>query len=347
MRQSSHLLLSALPACVAAVALLLGGSPERLEAQNRYRVIRTENFRRDPTGSAALLATVNAGVELRAESVEGRWVQVVLEGWIWARSMEETDREGYALVVAARDGENLRTEPNGRIVARVSSGALFEEVERRPGWVRVRRVGWMFGPSLERLGGAPASQRGAEPPRTAPPVTPPSEPVLDRAVTADRTALHRAPNGDSAGVLIPDAPVRVIARSGEWVRIQFEAWVRETDLRPSTPGVLVGVTGAEVRARPEEFHGKLVQWIVQFIAVQDADEVRRDIPTGQRYMLARGPLPETGFVYVILTDEQVGQLARMEPLTELIIVGQVRVGRSHYLGNPVLSLVEMVRRRDK
>ncbi len=346
MRQSSHLL-SALPACVVIVALLCGGTAARLEAQSRYRVMRTENFRREPTGTAPLLATVNAGVEMRAESVDGRWVQVVLEGWIWARSMEETNREGYDLIVAARDGENVRNEPNGRILARASSGALFAEAERRPGWVRVRRVGWMFGPSLEQLGGAPAAQRRADPPRAAPVGAPPAEPVLDRAVTADRTALHRAPGGDSAGVLSPDAPVRIIARSGEWVRVQFEAWARETDLRPSTPGVLVGVTGAEVRARPAEFQGKLVQWIVQFIAVQDADEVRRDIPTGQRYMLARGPLPETGFVYVVLTDEQVGQLAKMEPLTELIIVGQVRTGRSHYLGNPILSLVEMARRRDK
>ncbi len=345
MRQSSHLL-SALPPCLVAVALCLGGVTERLEAQSRYRVIRTENFRREPTGTAPLLATVNAGVEMRAESVDGRWVQVILDGWIWGRSLEVTDREGYELVVGARDGENLRSEPNGRILARVSTGTLFEEVERRPGWVRVRRVGWMFGPSLEQLGGSPTARR-EDPPRATPTVPPTAEPVLDRAVTADRTVLHRSPDGDSAGVLVADAPVRVIARSGEWVRVQVEAWARETDLRPSTPGVLVGVTGAEVRARPAEFEGKNVQWIVQFIAVQDADEVRRDIPTGQRYMLARGPLPETGFVYVLLTDAHVAQLAKMEPLTELIIVGQVRTGRSHYLGNPVLSLVEMARRRDK
>lgn len=345
MRQSSHLL-SALPACIVGAVVLCGGTAQRLEAQNRYRVIRTENFRREPTGTAALLATVNGGVELRAESVDGRWVQVVLDGWIWGRSLEETDREGYDLVVGARDGENLRSEPNGRILARASTGALFEEVERRPGWVRVRRVGWMFGQSLEQLGSASAGRR-AEPPRPVPPVAAAADPVLDRAVTADRTVLRRSPDGDSAGVLVPDAPVRVIARSGEWVRVQVEGWARDTDLRPSTPGVLVGVTGAEVRARPAEFEGKRVQWIVQFIAVQDADEVRRDIPTGQRYMLARGPLPETGFVYVILTDDQVGQLAKMEPLTELVIVGHVRTGRSHYLGNPVLSLVEMVRRRDK
>ena len=164
-------------------------------------------------------------------------------------------------------------------------------------------------------------------------------------MTVGPATVYRSPDGDSAGTLVAESAIRVLARSGDWVRVQSEGWVREEDLRPSAPGLLVGVSGAEVRARPAEFEGRLLQWVVQFIAVQNADEVRRDIPEGRRYMLARGPLPETGFVYVVLNEEQVAQMERLDPLTELVIVGRLRAARSHYLGNPVLTLVEAVPRQ--
>jgi len=285
-------------------------------------------------------------VELSAEAVDGRWVQVRLEGWVWARSVDSTDREGFDLQLTARSGENLRSAPNGSIVARLSSGALLEELDRQPGWVHVRRVGWMFGPSLERLG-APAAPSQAVRDVPAGAAGPPAAPgsVLDYATTSAGASLLLTPEGDTTGILEPGSRVRVVTRSGEWVRVQAEGWVRDTDLQGEVPGVLVGVSGAEVRADPAQFAGKVVRWTVQFIAVQSPDEIRRDIPEGSRYMLARGPLPETGFVYVILTDEQADQLERTEPLSELDIVGQIRTGRSHYLGNPVLSLVEVARRR--
>jgi len=332
---------------VAVVAIV--GARDAV-AQSRYRVVRTENFRRDPSGTAALLATVNAGVELASERVDGRWVQVVLEGWIWARSVDSTDREGFALQVVARDGENLRVAPNDPIVARLSSGALLEELGRRPGWVHVRRVGWMFGPSLQRLDAAPsAGQPAAGPPERQAPAARAAAPaggsVLDYATTTGGAALLATPDGDSTGILDAGSRVRIVARSGDWVRVQTEGWVRAQDLQEEVPGVLVGVSGAEVRADPAEYVGKVVRWTVQFIAVQPADEIRRDIPEGSRYMLARGPLPETGFVYVILTDAQADELARTEPLSELEIVGQIRTARSHYLGNPVLTLMEVARRR--
>jgi len=154
------------------------------------------------------------------------------------------------------------------------------------------------------------------------------------------TALRVTADGEERGRLTAETPVRILARSGEWVRVQTEGWVRETDLQPAAAGVLVGVSGAEVRARPEEFEGRLVQWVVQFIGVQLADELRPEIPPGLRYMLARGPLPETGFVYVVLTDEQRAAMERLSPLTDLLIIGRIRTGRSRYLGNPVLTLVD-------
>jgi hypothetical protein len=320
---------------------------ETLAAQETYRVIRTENFRREPSGQATLLATVNAGVEMISDSAGGRWVRVALEGWVWARSVDSTARLGFDLTVTPRNGENLRSEPNGAIRARLSSGTLLEELERRTGWVRVRRVGWMFGQSLEREGGtnrvAGAAGAAAEP-DVDETVADSGGPYLDRGVTASRTTLRRTPDGEEAGTLEPDTPVRVLARSGEWVRVQTEGWIRDSDLGSAAPGVLVGVSGAEVRANPGEFEGRLVQWVVQFVAIQSADEVRRDIPVGRPYMLARGPLPESGFLYALLTDYQVEQLERVPPLGELVIIGRIRTARSHYLGNPVLDLIELAPR---
>ncbi len=322
---------------------------ETLAAQGTYRVLRTENFRREPSAQASLLATVNAGVEMESVSVSERWVEVALEGWVWARSVDSTARAGFDLSVTAANGENLRSEPNGTIEARLSYGTVLQEMERRPGWVRVRRVGWMFGPSLERLGGTPAAATGPTGTRrTQGETAVPRDsggPYLERGVTSDRTTLYRTPDGLEAGTLEPDSPVRVLARSGDWVRVQTEGWIRESDIGSAAPGVLVGVSGAEVRASPEEFEGRLVQWVVQFVAIQGADEIRRDIPEGRSYMLARGPLPESGFLYAVLTSEQEERLERLRPLSELVIVGRIRTGRSYYLGNPVLDLLEVALRQ--
>jgi hypothetical protein len=203
----------------------------------------------------------------------------------------------------------------------------------------------MFGQSLERAGAPPAVTATSDPATEEETAATDSVPLLERAVTADRTTMYRTPEGDEVGVLGPDSPLRVLARSGEWVRVQTEGWVRESDLRTSAPGVLIGVSGAEVRANPNEFEGRLVQWVVQFVAMQSADEIRRDIPEGRPYMLARGPLPETGFLYAIVTAEQLEQLERMPPLSELVIIGRIRTARSYYLGNPVLELVELAPRQ--
>lgn len=330
------------------VALLAVLSVSAAAAQERYRVARTENFRRDPGPTATHLATVNAGVELWGDSTADGWVRVALEGWVWARSAAATTRDGHDLVVARAAGENLRAEPNREILARLENGCLLDELERRPGWIRVRRVGWMFGRSLQRLTAADEPEEGAAAParETARPA-PSYDTVtagLDRAVVGPGTILWRAPGGDSAGTLADDTPVRILARAEGWVRVFAEGWVRADDLEPSTPGVLIGVSGAEVRARPSEYQGRLVRWLVRYIAVQRADELRPEIPSGERYVLVRGPLPETGFIYLVVSDEQRGLFERLPPLTELEIIGRVRVGRSQYLGNPILTLVDVAER---
>jgi len=227
----------------------------------------------------------------------------------------------------------------------------MDEVNRTKGWVRVRRTGWMWGQSLEPVGGetAPAA---TEAPAPASPTAPVQDvpaaagsATLDHAVTAHQTDMRRMPDGEPVGSLAEDTPVRVLARSGDWVRVATEGWIRQSDLKPSAPGVLSGVSGAEVRARPADFVGKTVQWTVQYLALQTADELRPEIPRGQRYLLARGPLPESGFIYVMLPSEWLPRVEQLQPLAEVVIVARIKAGRSQLLGNPVVELVDMAVRQ--
>ena len=306
-----------------------------LEAQVRYRTTVPENFRRAASASDAVLARVTEGTQVLGGRVGGDWVEVTLEGWIWSASVRSQAQGDHDLRVVPQEGENLRAEPNGRVLARLSRGTLLDEMGRQGNWIQVRRLGWMWSRSLELVGEAPTGEM------SAPPVATDSTARLDRAVTAQQASLLTIPDGEERAVLRGDAPVRVLARSGDWVRVQTEGWIRETDLRPAAAGVLEGVTGAEVRASPSEFEGRLLQWTVQYLAIQEADELRIEIPAGVPYMLARGPLPEAGFVYVMIPPEKLSEVERLAPLAQIVIIGRVRSGRSRYLGNPIVELIDM------
>jgi len=153
--------------------------------------------------------------------------------------------------------------------------------------------------------------------------------------------LYRAPDSTAIGQLEAGTPVRITARAGEWVRVEAQAWVRENEIRPSDAGILTGLSAAELRGAPDEFKGKLLRWTIQFLALQTADELRPDFQPGQRYILARGPAPEYAFVYITVPDERLAEVQRLEPLATVTVVARVLNGRSTYLANPILELVEL------
>lgn len=299
------------------------------------------------------LGRLAAGARMQASGSRSGNTQVTLDGWIWSESVRPEPRDGHTLAVRKAGEENVRDEPNGTIVARLVSGALLDEVERRGGWVRVRRTGWI--PS-DVLAGAPAATptrpvpAAPAPAAQAPPAQAPApettsaavqnlDPTL--AVARRRLELRRAPGAAPAGTLEAEMPVRITARAGEWVRVETQGWVRERELRPAGSSALNNVTAAELRGDPERFRGRLVRWTIQFIALQTADELRPDFRPGEQYVLARGPAPEYAFVYVVVTEAQVGEVARIQPLASITIIARVRNGRSAYLGNPILELVDI------
>jgi hypothetical protein len=307
-------------------AFLAAATP--LAAQTRYRVASEENLRQEPGPQGRLLGRVSQGVALVGGQARDGFVEVTLEGWIWERSVRANPTAGFDLSVSSASGENLRAEPNGDVIARLLQGALLTELDRAGGWVHVRRVAWMWARSL-----AATDQPAPAPGAATPPVA-----SLDWMSVAAAASLLRAPDGDTVGTVRRAAPARVLARADGWARVQIEGWVRESDLQPSSGAALSGVSGAEVRSGGRAFEGKVLQWTVQFIALQTADALRRDMPAGQPYMLARGPLPEAGFVYLLLSDDQAKAVGELAPLTVLTIVGRVRTARSQYLGNPILTL---------
>lgn len=327
-----------LPACAIALLVLL---TTRLDAQDRFRVTSETSFRRSANG--VVLGTLPAGATITARSSSGGWVEYRLEGWIFTPSTAPTNRDGFDLVVQP-SRENVRAEPNGTIVARVVSGALLNRLETRGSWSRVRRDVWVARSALQPLtaGAATARREPARPVRTDSSAagTGPAEATSSDMVEATgESRLLSRPDGDVMGTLAPGTRARVLSRSGEWTRVQVEAWVKDGDVRPAPDsGVLAGITAAELRAAPGRYLGRMVEWRLQFLSLEKGDELRPEIPAGRQYLLTRGPLPETGFVYVILPADQVERFRTLPPLEQITVRGTVRAAATRYLPNPVIEL---------
>lgn len=351
-----------LPACAVAVFLLFAPG---LWAQEAREISTATRLRKEPEGIA--LVSLPAGTSVEPKRTRGGWHEVVVEGWIFNRSTEKTRREGFDLVVTAPTGENIRSAPNGEVVGRVRTGTLLRNEEVRGAWTRVRRAGWVPRGAIRSAAPRAVSPRAATPaarPEPAAPVeldltepiesgalpaqvaapAPPDRVSADtqRGQVARETGIFAAPEGSQYGTLQMGASARVVGRSGDWARVQLEGWVRESDLTPGSAVSLGAVTAAEVRADPPRYVGRTVDWRVELIAVQTADELRIEIPKGRPYLLTRGPLPEPGFVYVTVTEAQAIEFRSLQALQELTLRVTIRAPRTRFLATPVVELVSRV-----
>jgi len=322
-----------------------------LAAQARFRVTTDGAWFFQEPGGKRLARLARGAIVVGGES-QDTWQGVTLEGWIFATSVGPTPRVGYDLAVTRAPEENLRSAPAGALIGKLPQGFLLNKVaEGTAGnWVHVLRPGWVEKSAVESLaqvatsdtgsgGPTPGPRPGVGPPDTN---SSPSAPVdPSRVESARRTVLYRAPEGAPAGTLAPSAPLRVLGRSGDWTRVELEGWVKSADLEIAPPGVLMGITAAELRTDPQRYAGQVLRWTLQYIAEQQADELRPEIPSGSRYFLARGPLPEHGFVYVIVPEAKRPQLESLAPLATIQVTARVRTGRTRFLGNPVLDLISL------
>ena len=291
-------------------------------------VMLGQDTRFTKSAGGQILGTLISHTEVTPGRKSGGAVEVTFEGWVRSASLGPIKRDGFNVVITRRSGDALRRTPEGDSIARVASGAGFIKVETKGDWTRVRRAAWI---DQKALTAAVAASPGA-----ALPVG------TDAGEMTRRVALSTSPGGGTIGQLDSGTVARVVAHAGGWSRVQVEAWIPDSVLRPYASGVIVGVSQAEVRANPGKFVGQMIEWTVQFVAVQKADELRPEIPEGRTYLLTRGPLPETGFVYIIVPPEQVAAFEALPPLKELTIRGTIRAVRTRYLPTPVLELVRVM-----
>jgi hypothetical protein len=345
--QSTHAL-RALPVALLVVAPLASQARYRVTADNEWFYQAAEGRR---------LAQIARGAEVQGGAVQGDWIGVTLDGWIFATSVGPSPKPDYDLAVTPDAGENLRAAPGGALVGHLAKGFGLKQLATQPRWVHVQRQGWMKRASLLALASVSTTvttagdSDSASTPGRRPGVSRPSDSTRaprdtsavdpSKAQPSRRTTLYRAPEGPPAGAITSETPLRVLSRSGEWARVQFEGWVRTSDLQTTPPGVLVGVSAAELRTDPARYQGQVLKWRLQFIAVETADDLRPDVPDGATYLLARGPSPEHGFVYVVVPDAKKTLVASLPPLANIDITARVRVGRSRYLGNPVVDLISL------
>ena len=113
-----------------------------------------------------------------------------------------------------RDAD-VRSSPDGNVVAMVRSGTTWQTGTARSGWTLVKLEGWV---SATRFAGArdtfPESIGGSSTLRLR------AEPSL---------------SGSILGEFQPLAGVRVVERRGTWARVQRDAWVQSTAMVRATP----------------------------------------------------------------------------------------------------------------
>src|SRR6185503_14575244 len=298
-----------------------------------------EWFYQEPGGRR--LARLARGAIVGGGPTRGDFTQVTLEGWIFATSVGPSPRPEFDLAVTRAPDENLRSSAVGALVAKLAEGFGLKKVGQDDGWVSTSALGLVPDVSATRTVSDSDQGSGTPGPRPGVDSTPAAAPSSGRAQAPRPTTLYRAPDGPEAGTVGAETPLRVLSRSGEWARVQFEGWVKTTELQDAPPGVQIGVSAAELRAEPQRYAGQVLRWTLQFIAVQKADDLRPDIPEGASYVLARGPLPERGFVYMIIPDGRLGAVQALAPLANIQVTVKVRQGRSRFLGNPVVELISL------
>lgn len=327
-----------LPSRVTAVVLSLALVTSALAGQGDDRTAVATALHKEPGGT--LLGRLERGAAVTLGATRNTWREVTVQGWVPANALRNDSRDGFDVAVALAAGTSLRTLPaaDAPVRATAVAGALFDRMETRSGWVLVRRTGWMA---------ASAAAAEAAPTVTPPPPPPPPPPAAaatqnpqpsrDSALAVrEGSPLSATREGSPIGQVTANTPVELVERRQGWSRIRIEAWVPDQALE-GVPSL--GITPEELAADPERYVGAEVEWRVQVLAVRTADELRPELPQGQPYLLARGPLPRTGFVYVTLSSAEASTFRGLEPLAEVLIRARVRAGRSRFLATPVLDLV--------
>jgi hypothetical protein len=313
----------------ATVVGLLAGPVPPAPAQTVRSIGAETDLVKDPGGIQLLHLLKGTAVTVGA--ARGAWVLATIDGWIVENALHDDKRDGFDVSVALTAGTTLRARPGGAPLASARLGALFDRVEVKGGWVHVRRTGWIAAGAVA----APPAVT-VPPPAPAAPAPPPAVPAAATTITAG-SEIAAQPGGPVMATL--EAPVHadVVEHKNGWARVRIDAWVRDAALGVAPPPG--GISGADVRSAPDKYVGQTVEWTIEVLGIEKADDLRPELPAGRPYLLARGPLPETGFVYVAITDDEAEAFHRLGPLAKIRIRATIRAGKSRFLPTPVLNFV--------
>ena len=162
--------------------------------------------------------------------------------------------------------------------------------------------------------------------------------------SADAPILS-APDGDTLAFSAPNTNLRILGREGEWARVRLDGWILlpEDASGGVTASARTDVTRATVTASPDEYRGEVLQWDLQFISLERAEEIRTDFYETEPFLLTRMGDADGEFVYVAIPPERLGEAQGLNPLERIRILGRIRTGSSRLTGNPILELLSLER----
>lgn len=283
-----------------------------------------EALRASPNG--AVVARIQEGTLLNRIGARGSWVRVRRAGWVARSALGAVEPTPDRATVAAAQAKPVPPPPPPA----ASTAAP-------PPSTRAAT------PPAATTQPAPTSGQAARSDSATPSEDAPLREGVAGAATLKPGARVVATRDGKAIALAEGSPdVEVIEQTRDWVKVRIEGWVRAADLASET---VAGpkITAAMIQTAPDKYVNQPVTWRLQFLAVQEADALRPEMPRGQLYVLARGPLPESGFTYLMVTKEQAAEFRRLAPLDEVRVDAVVRAGRTKFLPTPVLELVKVVR----
>jgi len=302
---------------------------------------KEEDFRAEQNGT--LLGQLRAGMSLEVLEATDDWLKFDLEGWVWTRSLRAVNRGRFDLVVSAEGGENIRGTPGGEILGRLEQGVLLETLERVPDWARVRREVWLWRRSVVLFG---SNISGGSAERSSLTVPSNEADAEEWALGGSAGApILSAPDGDTLAVSAPSTNLRVLAREGNWARVRLEGWIW---LPQGADGgveasIRTDVTLESLAAAPDDYRGEVLQWDLQFISLERAEEIRTDFYVNEPFLLTRTGDGDQGFVYVAIPPERLREAQGLSPLERIRVIGRVRTGSARLTGSPILELLSLDR----
>lgn len=330
--------------------------PASVAAQTGAHVNTPDNLRQAPNGT--VLGRLARGTPLNVVAQRGPWLQVRVDGWIWTRSLQRTDRDGFDLIVSASGGENLRAAPSGTVLGHFVQGALLHRVGSRPGWLHVKRQAFIWAASVSGAAtssgpttpahhaSAPrveASKATARAPDTVPPAGVASKPKGFIHVGRTGAPLLTSAGGDTMALARPGTELQVLSREGDWARVRLEgwAWLPAGDTAASAAAVDSALTPADVKKAPKAYRGRVVSWTLQFISLEYAEKVRTDFFEGEPYLLTRFGDNQGTFVYVAVPRDRLTEVQGLAPLDRITVTGRIRTGASALTGTPIIDLLTL------